>query len=75
MSQNAISKTPYCITERLINAAEGNVDNGFTILWSKCLYTKKITTVHRVIEKLFSSLKVAQKNESVILWIYKWVRE
>ena len=44
---------PYCITERLINAAEGNVDNGLLFCGANAYMQNEITTVHRVIEKLF----------------------
>ena len=48
---------PYCITERLINAAEGNVDNGLLFCGANAYMQNEITTVHRVIEKLFGQFK------------------
>ena len=47
------SEIPYCITERLINAAEGNVDEALIFCGANIYEQKEITTVREVIEKLF----------------------
>ena len=46
------AEIPYCITERLIAAAKGDVDNGLIFCGAKSSTQKKITTVQEVIEKL-----------------------
>lgn len=47
------SKIPYCITERLIKAAKGDVDNGLLFCGEKSYEQKEISTVHQVIKRLF----------------------
>lgn len=46
------TQIPYCITERLINAAKGDVDNALIFCGAKTYMQDKITTVHEVIESL-----------------------
>lgn len=43
---------PYCITERLINAAEGNVEEALLFCGEKAYKENKITTVKEVIASL-----------------------
>lgn len=49
------AEIPYCITERLINAAEGNVDNALIFCGAKSYMQKKISTVQQVIKDLFGA--------------------
>lgn len=46
------AQIPYCITERLINAAKGEVDDALIFCGAKSYMQDKITTVHEVIESL-----------------------
>lgn len=46
------AQIPYCITERLINAARGDMDNALIFCGAKSYMQNKITTVHEVIESL-----------------------
>jgi NAD(P)H-dependent flavin oxidoreductase YrpB (nitropropane dioxygenase family) len=46
------AEIPYCITERLINAARGDVEHGLLFCGAKGYMQDKITTVHEVIEML-----------------------
>ena len=46
------AEIPYCITERLIAAAKGDVDNGLLFCGAKSNMQKKITTVQDVITRL-----------------------
>lgn len=47
------AEIPYCITERLINAAKGDVENALLFCGAKTYMQDKITTVHEVIKNLF----------------------
>lgn len=47
------AEIPYCITERLINAAKGDVENALIFCGAKSYMQEKITTVHEVIKTLF----------------------
>ena len=47
------AEIPYCITERLINAAKGDVENALLFCGAKSYAQEKITTVHEVIKNLF----------------------
>lgn len=47
------AEIPYCITERLIKAAKGDVENALIFCGAKSYAQKKITTVNEVIQKLF----------------------
>lgn len=46
---------PYCITERLINAAKGDVENALIFCGAKSYLQGKITSVHEVIKGLFEA--------------------
>ncbi|MCI8955543.1 MAG: nitronate monooxygenase [Eubacterium sp.] len=46
---------PYCITERLINAARGDVDSGLLFCGGNSYEQKEITTVHQVMKRLFEN--------------------
>lgn len=46
------AKTPYCITQALINAANGDVRNGLLFCGAKAYRAEKIETVHEVIQEL-----------------------
>ena len=48
------SSIPYCITELLINAAKGDVDNGLIFCGAKCYKQGRIETVKEVIESFIS---------------------
>lgn len=43
------AKIPYCITEALLNAAKGNVDQALLFCGAKGFQAKKMETVHEVI--------------------------
>lgn len=49
------AEIPYCITERLIQAAKGDVDNGLLFCGGNSYEQKEITTVHQVIKRLFGN--------------------
>lgn len=46
------AQIPYCITERLINAAKGDVENALLFCGANAYKEEKITTVKEVIESL-----------------------
>lgn len=48
--------TPYCISEALINAVKGDVDNGLLFCGSDAYKINKISSVKEVIEELTSKL-------------------
>lgn len=47
------AKTPYCITDALVNAAKGDVNNALLFCGAKAYRAERIETVHEVIEALF----------------------
>lgn len=47
------AEIPYCITDALIKAVQGDVDNGLVFCGAEVDKIKKITTVHEVITNLF----------------------
>lgn len=47
------ASTPYCISDALINAAIGNVDNGLLFCGADAYKVEKITTVKQVINEFF----------------------
>lgn len=47
------AKTPYCITEALVNAAEGNLENALLFCGAKAYRAEKIETVHEIVAELF----------------------
>lgn len=49
------SEIPYCITQALINAAKGNVDDALLFCGARIWQTKKIETVKEVIDSLLGS--------------------
>ncbi len=44
---------PYCITDALVNAVKGNVDNGLLFCGAKIYHANRIETVKEVIQDLF----------------------
>jgi len=46
------AKSPYCIAQALINAADGNVDEGVVFVGAEAYKADKITTVKDVIKEL-----------------------
>jgi NAD(P)H-dependent flavin oxidoreductase YrpB (nitropropane dioxygenase family) len=46
------AKTPYCITQALINAAEGNIDEALLFCGSNSYRCEKIETVPEVMKEL-----------------------
>ena len=46
-------ETPYCITEALIRAAQGDIENGLLFCGAKAYQAEKIETVHKVIQSFF----------------------
>lgn len=46
------SEIPYCITERLIKAAKGDVDHALMFCGEKSYEQKEISTVHQVVRRL-----------------------
>ena len=53
-------KAPYCIALALINAAKGNLKNGFVFAGSKAYKTEKIQSVKKVLHKLKVEYEAAQ---------------
>ena len=47
------ASVPYCITEALINAARGNLDDALLFCGAKAYRAEKIETVHQVVSELF----------------------
>lgn len=47
-----VPTTPYCITDKLIDAVEGDVENGIVFTGAKGYQIEEITTVREVIEDL-----------------------
>lgn len=47
-----IMNTPYCITNALINAVQGNMDNGLVFCGSNVDKVKEIVSVHDLIQEL-----------------------
>ena len=47
------TKIPYCITQALVNAAKGDLDNALLFCGSEAWQTDRINTVHEVVEDLF----------------------
>lgn len=47
------AKIPYCITDALVNAARGKLDDALLFCGSNAWKSKKIETVHEVAEDLF----------------------
>jgi len=45
---------PYCITDALVNAAKGNIDNALVFCGANAYKADKITTVHEVIESFLN---------------------
>ena len=50
------ANTPYCITEALINAVEGNLDNGLIFCGENAYRLNKITTVKEVFNEIENEL-------------------
>ena len=50
------SKTPYCITNALINAVEGNVDKALLFCGSNVYKVKEIVSVHKLMQELVCEL-------------------
>lgn len=48
------SEIPYCITERLIKAAKGEIEEALLFCGEKSYEQKEITTVHQVVKRLFA---------------------
>ena len=51
------SNTPYCITEALINAVKGDLDNGLIFCGENVSKIKEITTVKNLMEELENEMK------------------
>ncbi|MBP1890499.1 NAD(P)H-dependent flavin oxidoreductase YrpB (nitropropane dioxygenase family) [Clostridium moniliforme] len=52
------SKTPYCITEALINAVNGDIDNGLIFCGENVSKIKEITTVEKLMKELENEIKI-----------------
>ena len=48
-------RRPYCITDKLIAAVKGDVENGLLFCGAKAYMADKIETVHDVIADLFGT--------------------
>ncbi len=57
-------KAPYCIALALINAAKGNLKNGFVFAGSNAYRTKKIQSVKRVLHELTLEYGAAQLSRN-----------
>ena len=51
------SKSPYCIADALINAAKGNLDNGFVFSGSNAYRINKIVSVKELMKELVEEAK------------------
>lgn len=51
-----LSETPYCITEALVNAVQGNVDEGLIFCGADAYKLNRINTVKEVIRKYFPEI-------------------
>ena len=49
-------ETPYCITEALVNAVKGDVDNGLLFCGSNAYRADKIETVEAVVQDLVGAV-------------------
>lgn len=56
------SKAPYCISKALINAVEGNVDEGLLFTGSNGYRIDKITTVKELMDELVNECKKELEN-------------
>ena len=52
------SKTPYCITEALINAVNGDIYNGLIFCGENVSKIKEITTVEKLMKELENEMKI-----------------
>ena len=55
-------KAPYCISDALINAVNGDVENGLIFVGSNSYKLDKIVSVKQLISELVSELKLIPKN-------------
>ncbi|HPE54730.1 MAG TPA: nitronate monooxygenase, partial [Mesotoga prima] len=46
-------EAPYCIAEALLNACKGDLENGFAFCGSEVHRISGVTTVKKVIDRLF----------------------
>ena len=53
------ANTPYCISKALINAVNGNVDDGLIFCGENASRLTKMTTVHELMDELVSEIKKA----------------
>ena len=51
---------PYCIALALVNAAKGNLKNGFVIAGSSAYRTEKISSVQEVLQEMLEEYRVAE---------------
>ena len=56
-------KGPYCITEALVNACRGNLENGFVFIGANGGRVHEITTVHQLMEELAAQYQEAVRGE------------
>ena len=50
------SSTPYCISQALINAVNGDIDNALLFCGAEAYKINKIKTVKKVIDELISEI-------------------
>lgn len=62
-------KAPYCISLALINAAKGNLKNGFVFAGSNAYRTTKIQSVKAVFDEMKEEYKTARTGEAKQLYI------
>lgn len=60
LAKCAPTEIPYCITDRLIAAVKGDVENGLLFCGAKAYMANKIETVHDVVTDLFGSVNQEQ---------------
>lgn len=54
------STTPYCITEALIHAVQGNIEQGLVFTGENGYRLDRIVHVHELIEELMNEVRIAQ---------------
>jgi len=62
-------KAPYCISLALINAAKGNLKNGFVFAGSNAYRTTKIQSVKAVLDEMIEEYKIAMAEGTDQLYI------
>jgi NAD(P)H-dependent flavin oxidoreductase YrpB (nitropropane dioxygenase family) len=57
---------PYCIALALVNAAKGNLKNGFVFAGSSAYRTEKISSVQEVLQEMLEEYRVAETVQKTL---------